>query len=172
MMMQNIKAESAVKMEQAGKKWEIDYYIFIDYSERLVGYIVVEKDEVQGLLPKISKLRHYKDIKHKKSYIQAAKNIFEKNRIIGHILKCKIKELKDNLSVFVEVIDFVGKHDNCRIFASVDNNQFNSFKKLLDIVPHQQHTTIVKESELKKGSAEYRMSLIIDTMLNIKRVSK
>ena len=34
----------------------IDYYIFIDYSERLVGYIIIQKEKIKELLPRISKL--------------------------------------------------------------------------------------------------------------------
>ena len=40
------------------------------------------------------------------------------------------------------------------------------------MIPHKQHTTIIKESELKKDSVEYRLSLIIDNMLTIERLSK
>jgi len=150
----------------------IDYYIYLDYSESLVGYTIIQKDNIENLLPRISKLHHYKDIKNKKSYIQSIKKVFERNRIEECLLKCKIKTLKDNLSIFVEILDFVKKYDNCKIFASIDNNQFIAFARLLDLIPHKDNVTIVKESDLKKGSAEYRLSLIIDTKLNIERLSK
>ena len=150
----------------------IDYYIYLDYSESLVGYTIIQKDNIENLLPRISKLHHYKDIKNKKSYIQSIKKVFERNRIEECLLKCKIKTLKDNLSIFVEILDFVKKYDNCKIFASIDNNQFIAFARLLDLIPHKDNVTIVKESDLKKGSIEYRLSLIIDTKLNIERLSK
>ena len=161
-----------MKQRNKKKKKAIDYYIFIDYSERLVGYIIVQKEKIQDIIPRITKLHHYKDIKYKKSYIKSIKKVFEKNNIVQYLLKCKIKELKDNLSIFVEVIEFIKKYDNCGIFASVDNNQFDSFKKLLDIIPHKDHIMLVKESDLKKGSVKYKLSLIVDTMLNIERMSK
>ena len=148
----------------------IDYYIFIDYSERLVGYMIIQKEKIKGLLPRISKLHHYKDIKYKKAYIQSIKKVFEKNKIDDCLFKFKSKELKDNLSIFIDIIDFVKKYDNCVIFISVDNNQFISFTKLLDMIPHKDHITIFKESDLKKESIEYRLSLIIDTKLNIERL--
>lgn len=161
-----------IQKTETAKDWRIDYYIYIDYSEKLVGYIIIQNENVPNILPNITRLHHYKEIKHKKSYIQSIKKAIEKSNIIDCLLKYKIKELKDNLSVFIEVAEFVQKHDYCKIFASVDDNQFNSFMKLIDIVPHQSHIKIVKESELKKGSVEYKMSLIIDTMLNIERMSK
>jgi len=154
------------------KKSIIDYYIFIDYSDKLVGYIVIQKEKIPALISKITKLHHYRNIKHKRAYIKSIKKVFIKNKIKEFLLKCKIKGLKDNLIIFVDVVDFIKKHDNCKIFASVDNNQFNSFKKLLDIVPHKDHTMLVKESDLKKGSVEYRLNLIIDTILNIERLKK
>lgn len=151
------------------KRKEFDYYIYIDYSENLVGYTIIEKKRLKELLPKISKLEHYKKIKHKKEYISAMKKRFRKENINDLLLRWKIKEMRANLDIFVDVAGFVKKNDNCVIFISVDNNQYSSFIKLLEIVPHQKHLVIVKESELKKGTAEYKMSLIIDTMLNIER---
>lgn len=163
-----------LKMEEQKNKENavIDYYIYLDYSESLVGYTIIQKDNAEKLLPRISKFHHYKDIKNKKSYIQSIKKVFDKNNIDYYILKLKIKTLKDNLSIFVEILDFVKKYDNCKIFASIDNNQFIAFTRLLELIPHKSHVTIVKESDLKKGSMEYRLSLIIDTKLNIERLSK
>lgn len=163
-----------LKMEQKDRKQKrkIDYYIYLDYSESLVGYIIIQNEKIPDLLPRITKLHHYKDIKNKKAYIQSAKKIIEKNFIEQFLLKCRIKGLKDNLSVFIDIVDFVKKYDNCRIFASIDNNQFIAFNKLLDMIPHKEHVTVVKESDLKSGSVEYRLSLIIDTKLNIERLSK
>ena len=161
-----------MKEQKNKEKMIIDYYIYLDYSETLVGYIIIQKENVQEILPKISKLHHYKDIKNKKSYIQSVKKIFDKDKIEQCLLKCKIKGLKDNLSIFVEILDFVKNHDNCKIFASIDNNQFIAFTRLLEMVPHKEHIIVVKESDLKKGSVEYKLSLIIDTRLNIERLSK
>ena len=159
--------------EQTNKETAvIDYYIYLDYSESLVGYIIIQKNDVEKLLPRISKLHHYKGIKNKKSYIQSIKKVFARNRIDECLLKFKIKTLKDNLSIFVEILDFIKKYENCKIFASIDNNQFIAFARLLDLIPHKDNVTIVKESDLKKGSVEYRLSLIIDTKLNIERLSK
>lgn len=154
------------------RKIAFDYYIFIDYSERLVGYVIVQKEMVQKLLHKITKLHHYKDVKYKKAYIQSIKKVFDKNKIEDCLLKCKIKELKDNLLIFVDVIEFVRKYSNCKIFLSVDNNQFNAFIRLLNIIPHKERIITGKESDLKKGSVDYKLSLIIDTKLNIERLSK
>ena len=151
---------------------EFDYYIFIDYSEILVGYIIIEKNKIKELLPKISKLHHYKDIKHKSEYISAIKKRFKKDRIKELLFKWKIKELRLNLDIFVDVTEFIKKNDNCIIFVSVDNNQYYSFLKLIEIVPHKENVVVVKESELKKDSAEYKLSLIIDSMLNIERRAK
>jgi len=77
------------------------------------------------------------------------------------LLKCRIKELKDNLSIFVEILDFVKKHDDCSIFMSIDNNQYVAFIKLFGMIPHKDNVKIVMESDLKKGSVEYKLSLII-----------
>ena len=157
---------------ESAKKWQIDYYIFIDYSDQLIGYNIIERKNVDLLLEKTSKFEHYKKVRHIKTYLLKIKKIIKKDEIIIFLNKQKIKSLKDNISVFVEVIEFVKKHDNCAIFLSVDNNQYNAFMKLMMLVPHKEHLILVKESDLKEDSVEYRLSLIIDSMLVIERVSK
>ena len=150
-------------------KKEFDFYIYIDYSENLVGYVIIEKTKIREIIPKISKLRHYKDVKHKREYASAIKIRFEKEQITDALLKWKIKEVRFNLSIFVDVIEFVKSNNNCEIFLSVDNNQYYSFMKLLEIVPHQENIVVIRESCLKKDSVECKLSLIIDNMLNLER---
>lgn len=146
-----------------------DYYIYIDYSEDLVGYDIIEKNKVKNLLSKISKFHHYKKIKHKKQYILAIKKRIVKENIKSFLLKYEIKEVRYNAEIFADILKFVKEHDNCVIFISVDNNQYEAFIKLFKIVPHKKHVVVVKENKLKKDSLEYKLSLIIDNLLNIKR---
>lgn len=56
---------------------KFDYYIFIDYSENLIGYIIIEEDKIKELLPRITKIDHYKKTKHKREYINSMKKLFE-----------------------------------------------------------------------------------------------
>ena len=147
----------------------IDHYIYLDYSERIVGYTIIEKEKVNILLPKISKFHHYKDIKHKKAYLSSIKKVIKTKRILEDLFKHKIKDLRENLYIFTEVIEFIKRNDNCAIFASIDDNQYRAFVRLLSMIPHKDHTIVRKESDLKKGSIEYKLSLIIDTLLNLKR---
>ncbi|MBW2974770.1 hypothetical protein KY366_03555 [Candidatus Woesearchaeota archaeon] len=148
---------------------KIDHYIYLDYSERLIGYTIIEKEKVGTLLPKISKFHHYKDIKHKKAYLSSIKKVIKTKKILEDLLKHKIRELRDNLYIFTEVIEFIEKNDHCAIFASIDNNQYKAFVRLLKMIHHRDHVIVRKESDLKKGSIEYKLSLIIDTLLNLKR---
>ncbi|MBI2541248.1 hypothetical protein HYV80_00870 [Candidatus Woesearchaeota archaeon] len=157
---------------EISKKWKIDYYIYIDYSHDLIGYNIIENKNIGLLLTKISKFEHYKKVRHVRTYLIKIKKIVKKDEISGLLHKQKIRYLKDNISIFVEVIEFVKKHDNCAIFLSVDNNQYAAFTKLIELVPHKEHLVLVRESDLKKGSVEYKLSLIIDNMLVIERMSK
>ena len=154
------------------KKSIIDYYIFIDYSADLIGYNIIEKKNVHAILQKIVKFRHFKEERRKKIYLIKIKRETKKSNLISFLFKQKIKHIKDNLAMFAEIIEFIRKNDNCLIFMSVDNNQFRAFTRLLEIIPHKDHIIIRKESDLKRNSPEYRLSLIIDTMLNIERMSK
>jgi len=149
-------------------KKEYDYYIFIDYSENLIGYNIVSKNKVRGLLPKISKFKHYKRQRKRKLYIKHIKETIKRENIKSYFEKFKIKNVRENLDIFLEVVDFIKKHDNCIIFVSVDDYQYRIFRKMVNLADGNK-TEIVKESQLKKDSAEYRLSLVIDNLLNIER---
>ena len=159
------------KMETQ-KKWKIDYYVYIDYSHDLIGYNIIERENVEILLKRLPKFEHYKKVRHIRTYLIKIRKIVKKDEISGLLYKQKIMHLKNNASIFVEVIEFVKNHDNCAIFLSVDNNQYNAFIKLMGLIPHKEHLVLVRESDLKKGSIEYKLSLIIDNMLVIERMSK
>lgn len=147
---------------------EFDYYIFIDYSENLIGYNIIGRDKIQELIPKISKFTHFKSVRHKRAYIHSIKKTIDKESIDSYILKMKIKNVRDNLDIFIEVSEFIREHENCIIFISVDNFQYQTFRKVVNLVDGN-NVEIVKESNLKKNSREYKLSLIIDTQLNILR---
>jgi len=61
------------------------------------------------------------------------------------------------------------KHDNSLVFISVDNKQYSNFERLVNII-NGKTIKVVRESELKKGTFEYRTSLVLDTLLNIERL--
>ncbi len=147
---------------------EFDYYIYIDYSENLIGYNIIEKSKIKELLPKIQRFRHYRESRDRKIYLKHIKNTINRENIKSYFEKIKIKNRRNNIEIFAEVLDFVKKHDNCIIFISVDDFEFRSFKKLVEIV-ESNRTKIIKESQLKKGTIEYKLSLVIDNLLNIER---
>lgn len=154
------------------KTKEFDYYIYIDYSDYLIGYSIIEKNKIKELLPKISKIGHYKQIVHKKPYLIAIKNRFEKEKITSFLFKWKIRNMRENSEIFSDILKFIQENNNCIIFLSVDNNQYKAFLKLFEIVPHQNHVEIVKENCLKEYSIECRLSYIIDNLLNLKRTNR
>ena len=147
---------------------QFDYYIFIDYSENLIGYNIIKKENIKELLPKISRFRHYKTSKNRKIYLNHIKKTIHRTKIKNYFEKIKIKPMRDNMDIFIEVLEFIKKHDNCIIFVSIDDYQYRKFRKIVNILDCKK-TRVVKESSLKKGSPEYQMSLIIDTILNLER---
>ncbi|MEK6860626.1 MAG: hypothetical protein AABY07_01525 [Nanoarchaeota archaeon] len=148
---------------------KLDYYIFVDYSGDLIGHVIIDSKKVSELIQKISRFAHYRNLKHKDKYIKSIKERIKKENILSYILRTKIRKLRDNLEIYSDVIDFVKKHNNCSVFISVDDKQYLSFKKIIDTIDGK-NVTVVQESKLKKHSKEDRMSLIIDTLLNIKRL--
>ena len=150
------------------KTKEFDYYIFIDYSESLIGYIILDKDKIADCLSKISKLKHYKILKHKQLYLKSMKKLFERNEVLKCLDKHKITELRQNIELCSEVFDFCKNKPESKIFISVDDRQYKGFMNLIKIVDGKRFT-IVKEGKLRKNSSEYKLSLIIDTLLNLRR---
>lgn len=144
------------------------YYVFLDYSENLVGYIIIENNQVEKIIPLISKLKHYTNLKYKKQYLKSIKKVISKNNLDKYLLKTKIIECRYNLDLFTDLISLIKNNPRKRIFLSIDDKQFRGFKRLIGIFDGNK-VKLVKEGKLKKGSPEYKMSLIIDTKLNIER---
>ncbi|MBU2104292.1 MAG: hypothetical protein KKF67_00750 [Nanoarchaeota archaeon] len=148
---------------------KFDYYIFIDFSENLIGYNIIEYGKMIELLPKISRFRHYKEVRNKKIYLKNIKKTIKRENIKSFFLKFGIEELYKNTDIYSNVLEFIKKHDNCIIFISIDNRQYKAFNKLVGFVDGKK-VVVKKESELAKGSPEYQASLVLDNLLNIERM--
>lgn len=147
---------------------KFDYYIFIDFSENLIGYNIISYNKMQKLLPKITKFAHYTKLRHKKEYLNSIKKRIERDKIQSYFLKHKIKEMYKNADIYADVLQFIKDHEKCIIFISVDNRQIDAFKKLVGFIDGQK-IMVKKESDLVKGTPEYQTNLVLDTLLNIKR---
>ena len=150
---------------------EFDYYIFIDYSENLIGYSIIESNKLKELLPKISRFRHYRAAGDKQLYLKNIKKTFKRENIKSYFLKLKIKVMSRNMDIFLDVLEFLKMHENCVIFVSIDNRQYPAFRKMVNIVDGE-NTIIKQESELIVGTPEYQASLVLDSLLNIERLNK
>jgi len=147
---------------------EFDYYIFVDFSENLIGYNIVEKQQINNLLPKIKRFRHYKNVDNKKSYLKNVRKTFKREQIKSCFLRFKVKRMDENMGIYLDILEFLKKHENCIIFISVDNRQYSAFRKMIDIVDGER-VVVKQESELREGTLEYQLSLVLDNWLNIAR---
>jgi len=150
---------------------EFDYYIFIDFSENLIGYSIIKKEKLKELLPKILRFKHYKSTKNRRLYLKNINKTISKNNIKSYFMKLKIKNLRRNMEIYLDVLEFLKKHENCIIFISVDNRQYPTFRKMVNIVDGK-NIIVKQESELVKGTPEYQTSLVLDNILNIERVKE
>lgn len=148
---------------------EFNYYIFIDYSENYLGYLIIENEKIKEFLPKISKFAHYRELKHKKSYLNSIKKVVDKNNVCSNFCRMKIRKTEATPEIYSDILEFLNKHNSCLIFISVDNKQFINFKKLVNIIDGE-NIKVIKESELKKHTPEYKISLVLDTLLNLARL--
>lgn len=148
---------------------EFDYYIFIDYSEDHLGYSIIERKKIREVLPHLSKFAHYKDLKNKAPYLKSIKNLIERENIRSFFCKLKIRKTSETPEIYSDLLEFLKESSNCLIFISVDNKQYRNFEKIINIIDGE-NTKVVKESELKEDSYEYKLSLVLDTMLNLARL--
>ena len=146
-----------------------DYYIFIDFSENLIGYSIIEKEKLFELLPKISRFRHYRNARDRQIYLKNIKNTIKRDNIKSSFIRLKIKDINKNIEIFLDVLEFLKKHEKCAIFISIDNRQYQTFRKIVNVVDGE-NTLVKQESELKEGSPEYQASLVLDNLLNIERL--
>ncbi len=147
---------------------DYDYYIFLDYSEDLIGDNIIKQKKIIELLPKISRFEHYKGRRNRKVYLKHISETIKRNKIKSYFEKTKIEEARKNIELFTEILEFIKKNKKYIIFLSVDDYQFKKLRKLLSLVDGE-NTKIQKESKLKKGTPEYKVSLVIDNLLNIER---
>ncbi len=150
-------------------KREFDYYIFIDYSENFIGYNIIENSKLKELLPKISKIKHYKEVNQKGQYIKAIKKVFDKCDITNYFLKYKIKKMVQTLEIFTDIADFIVSHKDSSIFISLDDHQASNFERLVKDIDGKK-VVVINEGKLRKDTIEHRLSLIIDNLLNIERI--
>jgi len=150
---------------------EFDYNIYIDYSENLLGYLIIEKKNLKEILQRISRFKHYKNARNRKFYLKNVKKTIKEKDILEFIYKLKIRELRFTLEIYTDIAEFLGKHRRDLVFISVDDSQYHTFKKLVRVIDGE-NVSIKKESELRRGTLEYQMSLLLDNILNIERLKR
>ena len=150
---------------------DYDYYIFIDYSDDLIGCSIIKEKNIKDLLSKISRFRHYKSQKNRKIYLNKIKETIKRQNITGHFEMINIEKIQKNLNLISDVLEFIKRNENCLIFLSIDDHQFKKLRKIISLIDGEK-VDILKESQLKKGTPEYQVNLVLDNLLNIKRRDK
>lgn len=150
---------------------EFDYYIFIDFSESLIGYNIIEREKLKDLLLKTNKFKHYSEVRNKKLYMKNIRNTFKREKLQKYFLRGKIRDIRDNMEIFMNIKEFIKQHPNCIISLSIDDKHYLAFKKFSRIIDSN-NIKVLKESQLKKKTIEYSLNLIIDNWLNIERLRK
>jgi hypothetical protein len=148
---------------------KFDYYIFIDYSEKLVGYSIIEKERIRDILPELKRFKHYNAAENRSLYLKNINKTIKREKIRSYFYKIKILRTSKNVEIYLDVLEFLKTHSNCIVFISVDNNEYDNFRKLVSIADSNK-TKVIRESELTKGTPEYQLSLVIDNLLNIERI--
>lgn len=153
-----------------GRK-DFDYYLFIDYSEVYLGYLIIEREKIREFLPRVMKFAHYRQLKHKAPYLKSMRKLVDINKIRSYLYKLKIRKTEATPEIYSDILDFLKKNEDKQIFASVDNKQFINFRKMIKSIDGK-NVRVIKESESKRDSPEYKIDLVLDTLLNIERLTK
>src|SRR3989344_6836633 len=150
---------------------QFDYYIFVDYSENLIGYMIIAQRNIKELLPHILRFKHYRKARNKRIYLKNVKHLFKREKLLQYFVQHKIRKTRENMEIFLDIGEFIKKHANCLIFASVDDTQFNNFELFVKIVDGD-NIRVIQESELIEDTVEYQLSLVVDNWLNIERLRR
>ena len=97
--------------------------------------------------------------------------MYQSPNVLSYTEKTKIRKTTSTLEIYSDILEFLKEHDNCLIFISVDNNQSVNFEKLVRIIDGT-NIKVVRESQLRKDTFEYRINLVLDTLLNIERLKE
>ncbi|MDP2925077.1 MAG: hypothetical protein Q8N99_01770 [Nanoarchaeota archaeon] len=146
---------------------DFEYYAFLDYSQELIGYSVIRKDNLKELLAKIARLHSYKEIKHKQKYLAKIKKLDWKK--IKKLMDYNIVKITSSEKILLSIIEFIKENNESLGFISVSDHYYNSFSKMIEMSERRHNYLIVKESDIKKDSNEYKLSLVIETLLNLER---
>lgn len=152
-------------------KREFNYYIYVDYSENLIGYLIISRENKSELLKRVVQFKHFKELRNKQLYLKKIKRIFERQKIESLIFKKRIVSIRDNLILFRDIVIFIKKNSDYELFISIDDRQYSSFVRLFSDLFNLNNLFFVRENELRKGSDEYALNLILDNLLNIERRS-
>ena len=148
---------------------EFDYYIFIDYSEYLIGYLILKFENIADCLSRTSRFRHYREAKKRKLYLKNANKTFKNKLVLNCFLKKKLRQILETPEIFTDIAEFLKKNKSSTIFISVDDRQFKNFEKFVKTIDGP-NVKVVKESELRENTCEYKINLVLDTWLNIERM--
>ena len=132
-------------------KSEFDYYVFIDYSENLIGYLFLEKEKIENCLEVASRFNHYRETRNRKLYLKNAKKTFDKKEILACFIKKKIRNVLETPEIFADIARFLKENKKSKIFVSIDDRRYRNFQKFVEIL-EEKNLKIVNEGKLKKNS--------------------
>ncbi len=75
----------------------------------------------------------------------------------------------ENMEIFLDVLEFLKRNPKSIVFISVDDRQFLAFNKIVSLLISEK-IIIKRESQMIKGTPEYRVNLVLDNLLNIERL--
>lgn len=78
--------------------------------------MIIDRRKLLELVPKAAKFTHYKDVKNKSSYIHSIKEILRKNNVLDFFTKCKIRKMRQNMEIYVDVLDFLKTHSRISLY--------------------------------------------------------
>ncbi|MEK6855933.1 MAG: hypothetical protein AABX66_02120 [Nanoarchaeota archaeon] len=73
------------------------------------------------------------------------------------------------MEIFLDVLEFLKRNPKSIVFISVDDRQFLAFNKIVSLLISEK-IIIKRESQMIKGTPEYRVNLVLDNLLNIERL--
>lgn len=148
-----------------------NYHIFIDVSSEMAGYMIVESKKFEEILLLTAKLHPYSKIKRKEKYLESVSKNVRWRKVKTLIEDLVIEKREMQVGLFKDIATLLQENKDNLYFISVSDRIYFDVSKLLELVEKKNYL-IVKSSDLKKDSEEFKVSLILETLLNLKRRKK
>lgn len=87
-------------------KLNFEYYIFIDYSEDFLGYLIISQKKISEALKNTLKFAHYRHVKNKRAYLKSIRDRTNNQNLRQYFIT-KVRKTSENFEIYNDILAFL-----------------------------------------------------------------